>query len=150
MKNLNLDSLKAGSTRSLAAVLKNSLIANGVNQNEAHAKGWELARAIATEVGEKKLTAETITGYISEHSKEVNAITGLKGSAKKSSAKAATTSSRNKEVELTTEAKAIVSNDKVSNNEKIRSLHGLGYQPADIRKALGLKYQRVKNIVKKI
>ncbi len=137
MKNLivNLGEFIPNSQRSLAAALKASLIAAGKDPKVAHEKGWEMAREISKE--HKTFNKETVTRHLSEATGEKKKVTGDKPDTKE-------------EVKLSAAAQRIVDNDKLAVNAKIRALFGEKLDCAQIRKALNIAYQRVKNVEKRM
>lgn len=130
---LTVGTFQPNSLRSLAAALKQSLIANGTAKEKAHVEGWELARAINK--NSDKFDQTSVNRYLSESAGNAKKVTGTQPKA---------------EVELSSAAKKIVANEKYPINEKIRKLFAEDLGCAEIRKALNIPYQRVKNIEKRM
>lgn len=135
---------KDGSLRSLALNAGSAFEKLEIGGDDPKKEGWNFAKAVKDAFG-----ADFTVEDARNHFKKVYVKSGKTASTQKPAKEGNNTSKTKPEVkEFDKAATKIVEDATLAKNEKIRKLLVGGYKISQIAKALGLSYQRVKNIKK--
>lgn len=140
---------KSGSVRSLALNTKSVLKNNDLGGNDPSKIAWDFAKDVKNEFGNHFTQKNARDHFAVVFPMSKKSMNHKSDQVEKPVVNTNNTNPKGGTVEFGREAKTILKNEKFYKNEKIRRLLALGHGISQIAKAMGLGYQRVKNVMKK-